>query len=162
MTKFVTELLDDINKNTSSLDKMRGNAALKYVFEYAFDPSKKFVLPEGDPPFKKDPAPQGMSKGNLMMELRKLYIFCRKDLTPVRRESLFIQLLENIHPDEAKLVLAIKDQKLTKLYPKITHKLVYDAGFIEVPPEENITKPKVVPPQQKATKPKNVRSPAGT
>lgn len=150
MSKFVTELLEDINKDPSSIDKMKGNGALKYIFEHAFDPEKKFVLPEGEPPYKKDAAPQGMSKGNLMMELRKLYVFCRTDLKAIRRETLFIQLLENIHPDEAKVVLAIKDQTLTKMYPKITHKLVYDAGFVSVPPEKG------------SKKPKNDQSPAGT
>ena len=45
-----------------------------------------------------------------------------------------MQLLENIHPSEAKMMLAIKDQKLTKLYPKITHKLVFDAGLVDVHP----------------------------
>jgi hypothetical protein len=112
MTKFVTELLEDINKDPASLEKLKGNGALRYIFEHAFDPAKKFVLPEGVPPYKNDAAPQGMSKGNLMMELRKLYVFCRADLKAIRRETLFIQLLENIHPDEAKVVLAIKDQTL--------------------------------------------------
>jgi hypothetical protein len=32
--------------------------------------------------------------------------------------------IENVHPEEAKLLLAIKDQKLNKLYPKITRKLL--------------------------------------
>jgi hypothetical protein len=42
-------------------------------------------------------------------------------------------LLEGVHPEEAKVLIAIKDQKLTKLYPKITHKLVSDAGIIPAP-----------------------------
>jgi hypothetical protein len=150
MTKFVTEILEEINKDPASLEKMKGNGALKYIFEHAFDPEKKFALPEGDPPYKNDAAPQGMSKGNLLMELRKMYVFCRKDLKAIRRETLFIQLLENIHPDEAKVVLAIKDQNLTKMYPKITHKLVYEAGF------------NVPAPEKKAAKSKNDQSPAGT
>lgn len=142
-SKLITELLEDINADTANIEKYKTNGALKILFEYAFDPEKKFDLPEGDPTFKPDAAPIGMSPGNLHMEMRKLYIFCRKDLTPLRRETLFIQLLENVHPIEAKLVLAIKDQKLTKLYPKITHKLVYDAGLITVaPPAAKVKTPK--------------------
>lgn len=141
-SKLITELLEDINADTANIEKYKTNGALKILFEYAFDPEKKFDLPAGDPPFKEDPAPIGMSPGNLHMEMRKLYIFCRKDLTPLRRETLFIQLLENIHPSEAKVVLAIKDQTLTKLYPKITHKLVYDAGLIAVPPAAKVKTPK--------------------
>jgi hypothetical protein len=51
----------------------------------------------------------------------------------LRKETLFVQLLENIHPNEADLILHVKDQKLTKKYPKITHKLVAEAGFIPQP-----------------------------
>jgi hypothetical protein len=42
-------------------------------------------------------------------------------------------LLEGIHPEEAKILIAVKDQKLQKLYPKITWKLVSDAGIIPAP-----------------------------
>ena len=134
MAKFVTDILTEINSDPKTIEKYKGNAALKLIFEYAFDPEKKFELPEGDPPYKEDSAPMGMNPGNLYQELKRFYIFCRKDLTAIRRESLFVQLLENIHPDEAKLVLAIKDQTLHKMYPKITHKLAFENGFITVHP----------------------------
>lgn len=128
--KYIPELLEDINKDPKLLEENKNSAALRLIFEHAFIPEKKFILPEGDPPFKQDDAPIGMSPANLMMEVKKLYVFCREDLTPVRRETLFINLLENIHPSEAKLLLAVKDQKLTKLYKKITRKAVENAGFI--------------------------------
>lgn len=125
-TKYITEILDDINTDPTNIVKYRDNGGLRLVLEHAFDPAKKFILPDGDPPYKEDKAPQGMSPSNLHMEAKKLYVFCRADLKPLRRESLFIQLLENSHPSEAKLLLAIKDQKLTKMYPKVTQKLVSD------------------------------------
>lgn len=133
-TKLITEVLDEINKDPSSINKHSTNGALRLLFDHAFDPAKKFILPEGTPPYKEDAAPIGMSPGNLHMEMRKLYIYCRADLTALRRETLFIQLLEGVHPSEAKLVIAVKDQELTKMYPNITHKLVFDAGMIVVPP----------------------------
>lgn len=140
-SKLITELLEDINADITTISKHNQNGALRLLFEYAFEPDKKFVLPEGAPPYKQDAAPIGMSPGNLHMELRKLYIFCRTDLTKLRRETLFLQLLENIHPSEAKLMLAVKDQELTKMYPKITHKLVYESGFIKVAPVVKKEKP---------------------
>jgi hypothetical protein len=42
---------------------------------------------------------------------------------------MFIQLLENVHPSEAKLVIAIKDQTITELYPNITLDKIVDSGF---------------------------------
>lgn len=134
MAKFITDILSEINSDPKAIEKYKDSAALKLIFEYSFDPDKKFFLPEGDPPYKEDSAPMGMSPGNLYQELKRFYVFCRKDLSAIRRESLFVQLLEGIHPEEAKLVLAIKDQKLSKLYPKITHKLAFENGFITVHP----------------------------
>ena len=52
MRKYVTEMLDDINKDPTMIEKYKTDAALKIIFEYAFIPEKKFILPEGEPPFK--------------------------------------------------------------------------------------------------------------
>jgi len=132
MAKYITEILTEINDDPQLIEQYKSNAALRILFEHAFIPERKFILPEGEPPFKPDAAPLGMTPANLLMEMKKLYIFCREDLQPIRRESLFINLLENVHPEEAKLLLSVKEQKLSKLYKKITKKLVSDAGFIPV------------------------------
>lgn len=147
MTKYITEILDEINSDPRSIEKYKGNAALRLIFEHGFLPEKKFALPEGDPPYKKDAAPIGMAPANIYQEVRRLYVFCRTDLAAIRKETLFVQLLENLHPSEAELILAIKDQKLTKKYPKITHKLVAEAGFISPLPAKEV-------------KVKNVKAPA--
>ena len=130
MRKYVTVMLDEINADPKKIELYKADAALRLIFEYAFIPEKKFILPEGDPPYKPAAEPLGMTPTNLFSELRRLYIFCRADLKPLKRESLFVSFLEGVHPDEAKLLLAVKDQKLTKLYPKVTRKLVESAGFI--------------------------------
>lgn len=148
MQKYLPEQLAEINANPAMLMQMKGDGALSILFKHAFDPQFKFLLPEGRPPFKKDPAPMGMSYAILRQELRTFYIFCRQDLKPIKREDKFIQLLENIHPSEAELLISIKDQTLTAQYPNITHQLVYDCGFVtNVPPE----KPKKVEPSKKST-----------
>ena len=134
MTKYLTEMLEEMNADKANFAKYQSCAALKVLLDYAFDPEKKFVLPEGDPPFKPDPGPLGMSPANLLMEVKRFYVFCRKDLKPYKRESLFVQLLESIHPSEAKMMLHVKDQNLTKLYPKLTQKVLFEAGFIKVEP----------------------------
>lgn len=131
MSKYITEILEEVNKDPNALEKYKTNASLKFIFQYAFIPEYKFDLPEGAPPFKEDPAPLGMSRANFVMETKKLYIFTKqKELNKVRKEHLFIQLLENIHPSEAKLLIAVKDQKLNKLYKKVTADLAADYGFI--------------------------------
>ena len=131
MTKMITEMLEEINKDpVANMPKYQNHAGLKFLFKHAFEKEHKFVLPEGEPPFKPDAAPLGMSPANFLMEMRRLYVFCRTDLNTVKRESLFINLLEALHPSEAKVLIAVKDQSLNKLYPNITHALVAGAGMI--------------------------------
>lgn len=136
MQKYIPEILSEINANPGLIAQYRGEASLSLVFKHAFDPRAKFVLPDGDPPYKQDAAPIGMTPAILKQELRRLYVFCRQDLPAIRRETLFVQLLESVHPSEAKVLLAIKDQDLTKLYPNITHQMVFENGFTQVPPTE--------------------------
>lgn len=136
MRKYVTVMLDEINEDPSKIELYKNDAALKLIFEYAFDPAKKFVLPEGEPPFKPSAEPMGMTPTNLFSELRRMYVFCRADLKPIKRESLFISFLEGVHPTEAKMLIAVKDQNLHKLYPKITRKLVEKYGFVQPLPKK--------------------------
>ncbi len=130
MRKYVTVMLDEINEDPAKIELYKNDAALKIIFEYAFLPEKKFILPEGEPPFKPAAEPMGMTPTNLFSELRRLYVFLRADLKPIKRESLFISFLEGVHPTEAKMLIAVKDQQLHKLYPKITRKLLEKAGML--------------------------------
>ena len=131
MAKFLTEILTEINADVKKINDYKDDAALRFIFEYAFDEDKKMDLPDGEPPYKPDGAPLGMAPANLRMETKKFYVYNRKDLKPIRKEQLFIGLLEAVHPDEAKLLIAIKDQNLNKLYPKITRKVLEGTGFIK-------------------------------
>lgn len=142
MQKYLPELLKEINENPKLLENLRGDAALTLLFKHAFLPEFKFQLPEGTPPYKPDAAPIGMSPAILRQELKRLYVFCRTDINSVRKEALFIQLLEAVHPSEAEILLAVKDQTLHKKYPKINRKLVAANGFIPPLPTKEPKEPK--------------------
>ena len=136
-SKYLTEMLDEINKDPSTIKNYKDNFLLKVIFAHSFLPDYKFQLPEGEPPFKPAVEPMGMTETNLYVECKRFHnVFCKPELKALRREALYIGLLEGIHPEEAKVMIAVKDQKLTKLYPKITWKLVSDAGIIPAPPEK--------------------------
>lgn len=142
MAKYITEVLKEINDDVSlfyTVYKKQGDGGpLGIIFKHAFLPESKFLLPEGKPPFKPDAAPIGMSPSRFIQEVRKFNLFMRTDLKPVKREQLFIQLCESIHPEEAAILLAIKEQNLNELYPNITWSVVSDAGFIPPPTEEQL------------------------
>lgn len=131
MTKFITEILEEMNKNTKLVPRYKDNYAIKAVINYAFDPRLKFLLPPGKPPFKEDARPIGLSPANMYQQVKKFYIFCREDLSKVKRESIFIQLCESVHPSEADLLVLIKDQTLTNKYPNLTRQVFEEAGYLK-------------------------------
>ena len=103
------------------------NNPLKELLKYAFHPDIKFLLPEGAPPFKTVGSPNEHNPTYLYNNIRKFYLFVEgghEGLKPLRREQLFVQLLEELHPKEAQVVLQVKDKKLK--YRGLTYKLVKD------------------------------------
>ena len=47
-------------------------------------------------------------------------------MSALRRETMFIQMLEGLHPDEAKIICLVKDKNLTQKY-KLTQDIVAEA-----------------------------------
>ena len=134
MAQYITEVLKELNDNPSlfqtTYKKVGDGGPLAALFKHAFLPEHKFLLPEGEPPYKQDTSPIGMTRARFIQEIRKFYVFCRKDLTPMKRETMFVQLCEALHPDEVKILCAIKDQNLPTLYPNLTRKVLAAAGFL--------------------------------
>lgn len=108
------------------------STALTTVLQYALDKRVKWQLPDGDPPYKQSDLTFD-NEGMLYSEARRLYLFLEggnPNLTNLKREMLFIGLLESIHPDDAKIILMAKNKKMPK---GITKKIVNLAfpGLIE-------------------------------
>jgi len=110
--------------------KSRSGPVIKAVLGYTYDPKVKWLLPEGTPPYKELPKD---SDGEIPLanEVRKFYLFVegdtptQKNLSQQKRENLFIQMLESLDPDEAKILIGMKDRKLP--YKGVTRKLVAEA-----------------------------------
>jgi hypothetical protein len=98
---------------------------LKELLKYAFHPDIKFALPPGKPPYKTIGSPDEYNPTYLYPNFRKFYLYIEgghDGLTQLRREQLFVQMLESLHPKEAEVVIQIKDKKLN--YRGLTYKLV--------------------------------------
>lgn len=133
--------LSEILKNASEFDKKQDrinylmqydSPALRALLKYAYDDKVKFLLPEGEPPYKPNELPD--QEGILYSELRRLYLFIEggnPNLKPMRREYLFVQLLETVNKDDAKLLIAVKDKKIP--YKGITKKFIEEVypGLLE-------------------------------
>ena len=90
------------------------NGALREILKYAFHPDIKFLLPSGIPPYK-SVVDETDNPTYLYGLVRKLYLFVEggnQNLKSQRREYLFIEMLESIHPVEAELLLQVKDKKI--------------------------------------------------
>lgn len=130
MTKYtisgILSFTNDLPNDEERVKCLRANPILANVLRFSMDPNIKWLLPEGDPPYK--PCEDANTEKRFMGEVRKLYLFVEggnPNLKPLRRETIFVEMLESIHPDDAKLLLQMKDQKLP--YKKITTKLVREA-----------------------------------
>lgn len=112
--------------------KQHSSDALLRILKCAYCPSIKFVLPEGTPPYKENQFDD--CQPMLYQEVRRMYLFIEggnSDLTKLKREQLFIGLLESLDKDDAKLLCSVKDKKLP--YKAITAQIVKDAfpGLIQ-------------------------------
>jgi hypothetical protein len=127
----VSEVLEAASQITDRNERIRylqvnSSVPLHTVFQGAFDPKIKWLLPEGEPPYK--PNDLVDQQHVFFSECRKMYLFIEggnNDLKPLRREALFVQMLERLDPKDAKLLLAIKDKHIP--YPGITEDVIKEA-----------------------------------
>ena len=69
---------------------------------------------------------QDQGKASIRAEYTKFYNFLKggnNGLSGLRRETMFINILEGLHPLEAEILVLVKDKKLTNRY-KITKEVV--------------------------------------
>ncbi len=72
---------------------------------------------------------QDQGKASIRREYTKFYNFCKggnPSFSSLRRETMFINILEGLHPLEAELLCLVKDKKLQEKY-KITKEIVSTA-----------------------------------
>ncbi len=126
--------------------------SLKAIFIWNFDESVISMLPAGDVPYFGDDNGSTISEkiqeavefsednsnsvgatdvkySTIRKEYTKFYNFIKggnDSLNSLRRENIFINLLEGIHPLEAEILCLCKDKKLGTKY-KITKEIVSEA-----------------------------------
>lgn len=103
---------------------------IKALLIWNFDPSVQSILPEGDVPIQpRENADEVKPSSNIRKEWTKFYNFVKGGndaMNRLRKETLFINLLESFHPGEAEVLCLVKDKKLQTKY-NITKELVSEA-----------------------------------
>jgi len=131
---LLSEVLTKVSKQRTKAKKIQvlkenESLHLKAILIWNFDDTVVSVLPEGEVPYNKNEAPAGTEHTYLAHEWKVLYNFVKGGndfLRPIKREQLFLQLLEGLHPDEADIVCMVKDKNLTEKY-KLTRPVVEEA-----------------------------------
>ena len=131
---FMHEVLAAISKARTKDKKIEllrehRSEALASLLIWNFDDTVVSMLPEGEVPFNKNEAPLGTDHTSLRKESRNFYHFVKggnDSLSKTRRESMFIQMLEGLHPDEAEILCLVKDKELSNKY-KLTKAVVESA-----------------------------------
>ena len=135
MDLLISEILDKVSKaktkqNKVALLKQYSSPALKMVIKASFDPKIKWLLPEGEVPFKRNDAPAGTEHSVLSYESRKLYHYIEGGngaLSQGKRETMFVQMLEGLHESEADVLVAAKDGVLHQMYKGLSANVVKEA-----------------------------------
>ena len=112
---------------------------LRMVLKAAFDPKIVWLVPEGDVPYITNDAPDGTEHTRLEHQARTLqnYVGVKQEngaVTPaapqinnMKREMLFIQLLEGLSAGEAEVLISVKNKTLNKTYKGLNASTVKEA-----------------------------------
>ena len=129
MTSQIFATADAISDINDRVEYLRNNAsqAVKELINVNFNPEIKMLLPDGRPNFLEgDDKPPTYDDASLNYEVRRLYLFVEggsPNLTDLKRETLWIEMLNSLHADEADDLTHMKDRILHKKYKNITHEV---------------------------------------
>lgn len=121
---LISEVLQNANKLGSKDERVnylkeQDCTALRDILRINFDDTIELSLPPGAPPFKKFDDSTGRTAKELRFEYPKFANFVQAatpKLNQFKRETIFIDLLESIHPDDAQLFCNAKDKNIKLKY----------------------------------------------
>ena len=114
--KYIYEVIEDTQKAKTKADKIKvlkqnETWALKDVLRGTYDSTVAWNLPEGAPPYK---ACEGHNApSNLIRKNSQFRYFAKGgvNMHQIKRERMFIGLIESIHPKDAELVIGMINKK---------------------------------------------------
>ena len=118
MNLFIYEVLDKAGKAKKKENKIKvlkdnESWALKDVLRGTYDTKVQWMLPAGEPPYT--PSKPESTPSNLLSRNKDFRYFVRSKeaaaLAPYKRESIFVGLIEAIHPQDAKVVISMTSKE---------------------------------------------------
>ena len=132
---LLSEVLRKVSNAKTKAEKIKilqanNSQALRSILIWNFDESVISMLPEGEVPYTPNDAPIGTDHTRLEQEAKGLYRFVKggqDSLKSLKRESMFVQLLEGLSAEEAELLCLVKDGNLNSKYKRITKAVIQEA-----------------------------------
>jgi hypothetical protein len=115
---FVHEVFEKVTKAKNKAEKVKvlkenESWALKDIIRGSMDSTVKWNLPAGEPPYT--PSRPESAPTNLLRENVKFKYFVQggpgAKMPSVKREQIFIGLIEGVHPDDARLIIDMINKK---------------------------------------------------
>ena len=125
-TMGMAEALKEARKTKNVTQKVEALQALPEdtkqhlhgIFQLAYNPQITWLLPPGTPPYR-PLDPDTDQEGRLISEMKNFSYFIANNGKPVqpdaqqmRREQLFVRILESIEPEDAELILQVKEGEI--------------------------------------------------
>jgi hypothetical protein len=134
MRLLISEVLQKVSNAKTKAEKISllqkyNTQTLRSILIWNFDESVVSLIPDGEVPYRPNEAPIGTEHTLLEQESKRFYYFVangRTNIPQMKRENMFIQMLEGLHKDEAEVMVLVKDQKLGTKY-RITKATVQEA-----------------------------------
>lgn len=119
-TYYTFEILEKISKAETKAEKIKllqeqnNNWALKDLLRGTFDDAVQWLLPTGPVPYT--PAEASSHPSNWTQHNSKLAYFVKggrgEKMSTIKREKMFLDILESVHPRDAELLAGMINKKL--------------------------------------------------
>jgi len=100
-------------------EAMKKDSRVQPILGYSLNPSFKMGLPAGIPPYIPSQHPIGIAPVEILNTHNKMYIMYNKETRQYKKEEIFVQWLEDMAPEEAELMIHIKDQTLPDAFERL-------------------------------------------
>jgi len=131
---FVHEIFASVSSERTKAKKLEilrnyNENFIKSILIWNFDETIISILPEGEVPITHKEDAEKNPQTSIRREWSKFFNFVKGGndaMNRLKKETMFINILEQLHPGESEIICLVKDKKLTDKY-NITKDLVSEA-----------------------------------
>jgi hypothetical protein len=131
-SSLVHEILSEVSALRTKKEKIQllqqmNSLHLRNILRGAFDETIQWDLPEGTPPVTiNDQTPRSVHK---ISDQLKYFVTGGPGakLMTAKKQRMFISFLEQLHSKDVAVIIAMKDKKMTELFPGLKRDVVNEA-----------------------------------